>query len=140
MTFALATVGLGLPQVAGVVVGLVLSIRWRRAAPRAARWALVASLIELVLVAGDLLLLGSADLFSSVTFGTLQTLDSISDVLMLLSILALGPLLYAVQLDRNLRVPTPGRHPQPPASQLPPRTRSRWEEVLPPPGDQDHPS
>lgn len=139
MTFALATVGLGLPQVAGAVLGIVLSVRWRRRARRAARWALAASLTELVLVVGDLALLGSVDLVRAVTFGTEQTLDAISDVLVLLSILALVPLLYAVQLDRNLQVPTFGRRTGPPAAGIPPGTRSRWEEVLPPSGDTDRP-
>lgn len=139
MIFALATVGFGLPQVAGAVLALVLSVRWGHRARRAARWALGASLIELVLVGGDLVLLGGADLIPSLTFAAEQTLDTVSNVLVLLSVLALGPLLYAVQVDRNLRAPTLGRRSAAPAGGIPPGRRSRWEEVLPPAGDADRP-
>lgn len=137
--FALGTVGCGLPQVAALVVGLVLAFRARHRAPRAARYALAASVLELLLVAADLALLGGADLAPSMTYGSERTLDTVSNVLVLLSVLALAPLLYAVQVDRNLRLPSLGRRPRAEAA-IPPRTRSRWEQVLPRPGEQPAPA
>ena len=134
MTFALA-VGLGLPQVLAVVVGAGLAFRARRRAPRAARYALAASGLELLFVAADLALLGGADLAPTLTYGSEQTLDAVSNVLVLLSVLTLAPLLYAIQIDRNLRLPSLGRRSAAEAA-IPPRTRSRWEQVLPRAGDQ----
>ncbi|MBO0703268.1 MAG: hypothetical protein J2P38_10075 [Candidatus Dormibacteraeota bacterium] len=130
MTFALATVGYGMPQVLGVVAAVVLALRGRHRAPRAARYALVATVIELLLVVADLALLGGVDLFRSVSYGTEVRVSSLSYVLVLLSVLTLAPLLFAVQMDRNLRLPVLGRR-APPAPTIPPRTRSRWEQVLP---------
>lgn len=130
MIFALATVGCGLPQLAAAVVAAVLAFRARHRAPRAARWGLAASVVELLLVAADLLLLGGADLSRSMTYASEQALDRVSNVLVLLSVLALAPLLYAVQIDRNLRLPSFARRPRAEAT-IPPRTRSRWEQVLP---------
>lgn len=130
MTFAFAVVACGLPQVVAALLAAVLAFRGRRRAPRAARWALVASVFELLLVTVDLALLGGADLARSMTYGTEQTLDAVSNLLVLLSVLALAPLLYAVQLDRNLRLPSLGRRGGTVAA-IPPGTRSRWEQVLP---------
>lgn len=130
MTFALATVACGLPQVAAAVVAAVIAFRGRYRSPRASRWALVASLLELLLVVADLALLGGADLVQSLAYATEQTLASISNVLVLLSVLALAPLLYAVQLDRSLRLPTLVRRVEP-AGPIPPGTRARWEQVVP---------
>lgn len=131
MTFALATVGCGLPQAVSVALAAALAWRGRHRAPRAARWAFAASLIQLLLVVADLGLLGGADLARSLSYATEQRLNTVSEVLVLLSVLGLAPLLYAVQLDRSLRLPsfrqTPG-----PAAAIPPRTRPRWEQVLPP--------
>lgn len=136
MTFALATVGCGLPQVLALVLAAVLAFKARRRAPRAARYALAASVIELLLVASDLALLGGADLSRTMTYASEQTLDTFSNILVLLSVLALAPLLYAVQIDRNLRLPSLGKR-QRAESAIPPRTRSRWEQVLP--GAGEHP-
>lgn len=130
MTFALATVVCGMPQVAAAILALVFTFRGRHRARRVASWALVASLMELLLVVVDLALLGGADLVHSLTYATEQTLASISNVLVLLSVLALAPLLYAVQLDRSLRLPTLARRVEP-AAAIPPGTRARWEQVVP---------
>jgi len=134
MTFALATVGAGLPQVLAAAVAVVLAFRARHRAPRAARYAFAASVIELLLVAADLALLGGGDLAVSMTYASEQTLDAVSNVLVLLSVLTLAPLLYAVQIDRNLLFPSWGRRSRTEAA-IPPRARSRWEQVLPGTGD-----
>lgn len=139
MMFALATAGWGLPQVAGVAVALVIAVRRRRLAPRAARWALAAAIIELILVAGDLALLGSADLLHSLTYVTVQRLNTLSDVLMLLAVLTLAPLLYAMVLDRGLRLPALPRRGGLPPTAIPPGTRQRWQQVLPRRGDEPPP-
>jgi hypothetical protein len=130
MTFALATVACGMPQVVAALLAAVFAFRGRRRAPRAARWALAASLVELLLVVADLALLGGADLVHSLTYATEQSLAAISNLLVLLSVLALAPLLYAVQLDRSLRLPSLGRRAEP-AVVIPPGTRARWEQVVP---------
>jgi hypothetical protein len=128
--FALVTVACGLPQLAAALLAAVLAFRARRRAPRPARWALIASVVELLLVVVDLTLLGGADLVHSLTYATEEALDAVSNVLVLLSVLALAPLLYAVQLDRGLRLPSVGRRAElVPA--IPPGTRSRWEQVVP---------
>jgi hypothetical protein len=130
MTFALATVACGMPQVVAALVAAVFAFRGRRRAPRAALWALAASLLELLLVVADLALLGGADLVHSLTYATEQGLAATSNLLVLLSVLALAPLLYAVQLDRSLRLPSLGRRAEP-AAVIPPGTRARWEQVVP---------
>lgn len=135
MTFALMAAGFGLPQVLAAAVAAVIAFRARHRARRAARFALAASVIELLLVAADLALLGGADLAVSMTYASEQTLDTISNVLVLFSVLALAPLLYAVQIDRNLRLPSLGRRSRGEAA-IPPRSRSRWEQVLPQAGEQ----
>ncbi len=130
MTFAVLTVVCGLPQVVAALLAIVLVFRARHRAPRAARWVLGASVAELLLVVVDLALLGGADLVHSMTYATEQTLATGSDVLVLSSVLALAPLLYAVQLDRSFRLPSLGRRAEP-AAAMPPGTRSRWEQVVP---------
>ncbi len=134
MTFAFLTVAYGLPQLAAAAVAVILAFRARQRAPRAARYAFGASVFEVVLVATDLALFGGADLSRSLTYASEQTLDAVSNVLVLLSVLALVPLLYAVQIDRNLHLPSFGRRARA-EGVIPPRTRSRWEQVLPGPGD-----
>lgn len=130
MTYALGTVGFGLPQVLAALAAAVLAFRARHRAPRAARYACAVSVVELVLVAADLALLGGADLSRSLTYGSEQALDAISNVLVLLSVLVVPLLLYAVQVDRNLGLPSLGRR-TPREAAIPPRARSRWEQVLP---------